>query len=171
MPVSVVAAKAHLRIDHNDDAVVEGLIRRGLISTGTRCRQSHRQPDLAVDMSAFADPVRSPLTPVRNSITYFDALNATQTAAGTGALHRRARQLRAAGAGAARPAVYARSMQSALFVAGHGAAAQFRTRGHLILLLVGHWYENREGVVVGPSVAPLPMAVEALLVAKKRWVV
>ncbi|WP_320188921.1 head-tail connector protein (plasmid) [Agrobacterium rosae] len=32
-----------------------------------------------------------------------------------------------------------------------------------ILLLVGHWYRNREAVVVGASVANLPFAVEALL--------
>lgn len=30
------------------------------------------------------------------------------------------------------------------------------------LLLIGHWYENREAVVVGSSVAELPFAVEAL---------
>lgn len=30
------------------------------------------------------------------------------------------------------------------------------------LLLIGHWYENREAVVVGSSVADLPFAVEAL---------
>lgn len=32
-----------------------------------------------------------------------------------------------------------------------------------MLLLVGHWYENREASVVGQSVAKLPMAVESFL--------
>lgn len=32
-----------------------------------------------------------------------------------------------------------------------------------ILLLVGHWYENREASVIGTTVAELPMAVESLL--------
>lgn len=32
-----------------------------------------------------------------------------------------------------------------------------------MLLLIGHWYENRESVVVGTIVADLPMAVEALI--------
>ncbi|MCW2485942.1 phage gp6-like head-tail connector protein [Candidatus Symbiopectobacterium sp. NZEC127] len=32
-----------------------------------------------------------------------------------------------------------------------------------MLLLIGHWYENREAVVIGLSVQPLPFAVESLL--------
>ena len=30
-------------------------------------------------------------------------------------------------------------------------------------MMVGHWYDNRETVVLGMSVAELPMAVNALL--------
>lgn len=37
-----------------------------------------------------------------------------------------------------------------------------------IKMMVGHWYKNREAVVVGPGAAPLPMAVDALL-APLRW--
>lgn len=32
-----------------------------------------------------------------------------------------------------------------------------------MLLLIGHWFENREAVVIGSSAAELPMAVEALI--------
>lgn len=38
-----------------------------------------------------------------------------------------------------------------------------------ILLLVGHWYTNREAVVVGLSAASVPMAVESLLWYRKRF--
>lgn len=34
---------------------------------------------------------------------------------------------------------------------------------HAIYMLVGHWYENRETVVVGTASSPVPMAAEALL--------
>jgi uncharacterized phiE125 gp8 family phage protein len=34
---------------------------------------------------------------------------------------------------------------------------------HAILLLVGHWYENREAVAVGATPAEVPMAVDALI--------
>lgn len=37
-----------------------------------------------------------------------------------------------------------------------------------IKMLVGHWYANREAVLVGTNSAPLPMAVDALL-APLRW--
>lgn len=32
-----------------------------------------------------------------------------------------------------------------------------------MLLIIGHWYANRESVVIGVSVAELPMAVHALI--------
>ena len=37
------------------------------------------------------------------------------------------------------------------------------------LLLIGHWYSNREAVVVGASVSAVPMAVESLLWYRKRF--
>ncbi|PHM22290.1 head-tail connector protein [Xenorhabdus ehlersii] len=38
-----------------------------------------------------------------------------------------------------------------------------------ILLLIGHWYENRTAVVVGQSAAIIPFAVKALLQPYKRY--
>lgn len=38
-----------------------------------------------------------------------------------------------------------------------------------ILLLVGHWYANREEVVIGASASQLPMGVVALLWTRKRF--
>ncbi|PHM73029.1 head-tail connector protein [Xenorhabdus sp. KJ12.1] len=38
-----------------------------------------------------------------------------------------------------------------------------------LLLLIGHWYENRTAVVVGQSAATLPFAVKALLQPYKRY--
>ncbi|HFS7074847.1 head-tail connector protein, partial [Enterobacter hormaechei] len=32
-----------------------------------------------------------------------------------------------------------------------------------MLLLIGHWYANRESVVIGETVSQVPLAVEALL--------
>ncbi|RTR01943.1 head-tail connector protein [Halomonas nitroreducens] len=38
-----------------------------------------------------------------------------------------------------------------------------------MLLLVGHWYENRESVVLGTIASDLPMAVDALIGPYKHY--
>ncbi|KPX09496.1 hypothetical protein ALO75_200090 [Pseudomonas syringae pv. coryli] len=38
-----------------------------------------------------------------------------------------------------------------------------------VLLLVGHWYANREAVVIGTITAEVPLAVERLLWYRKRF--
>ena len=49
------------------------------------------------------------------------------------------------------------------FVAGYGAASAVpATAKHLIRLLVGHWYDNREAMVVGTITKEIELAVEAL---------
>jgi len=56
------------------------------------------------------------------------------------------------------------------WVAGYGAAADVpQPIKQAILLLVGHWYANREAVKVGETVANIPMGVEALLNAYRVW--
>jgi uncharacterized phiE125 gp8 family phage protein len=57
------------------------------------------------------------------------------------------------------------------YVAGYGAtAASVPSRyKQAILLLVGHWYENREAVNIGNIVNTLPLAVDALLLSDRGW--
>jgi uncharacterized phage protein (predicted DNA packaging) len=38
-----------------------------------------------------------------------------------------------------------------------------------VLLLVGHWYANREGVALGITSTTVPLAVERLLMYRKRY--
>ncbi|WP_047537404.1 head-tail connector protein [Pseudomonas sp. 11/12A] len=38
-----------------------------------------------------------------------------------------------------------------------------------VLLLVGHWYANREAVVIGAAASQVPMGVNALLWTRKRF--
>jgi uncharacterized phiE125 gp8 family phage protein len=57
------------------------------------------------------------------------------------------------------------------YVAGHAAdSAEMAVIKHAILLMVGHWFENREEVVVGPSidVRQLPLGAAALLEPLRR---
>jgi uncharacterized phiE125 gp8 family phage protein len=57
------------------------------------------------------------------------------------------------------------------FVCGYGLAAAVPQRyKQAILLLVGHYYENRESVIVGQaSVSQLPQGVAALLRGERAW--
>ena len=56
------------------------------------------------------------------------------------------------------------------WIAGYGAAADVpQPIKQAILLLVGHWYANREAVKIGETVASIPMGVEALLDAYRVW--
>lgn len=49
------------------------------------------------------------------------------------------------------------------YVAGWAAEDTPAPLKAAVLLLVGHWYANREAVAVGDATAPLPLAVDALL--------
>jgi uncharacterized phiE125 gp8 family phage protein len=55
------------------------------------------------------------------------------------------------------------------FVAGYGEAEDVpQALRQAILLLVGHWYANREAVNVGNITTALPMSVEALVAPYRR---
>lgn len=41
--------------------------------------------------------------------------------------------------------------------------------GQAMLLLIGNWFANREGAVVGVSASEVPLAVEWLLAPIKKW--
>ena len=68
------------------------------------------------------------------------------------------------------PSTYAR--EDALrvtMVCGYGAASAVpQAIKQAALLMIGHWYANRETVAIGVSVAELPMAVHALLSPYRR---
>jgi uncharacterized phiE125 gp8 family phage protein len=50
------------------------------------------------------------------------------------------------------------------YVAGYGAAASVPQKyKQAMLLLIGHWYENRETVIVGTISGPIALAVDSLI--------
>lgn len=173
-PVSLVEAKAHLRVDHSDDdTLITGLIAAATDHldgwTGILGRaiitQTWRQ-----DFYRFTPQMRLPLHPVASvtGVTYYDGDNVQQT------LSTDIYELLTDGAGAyitrkadqAWPGTKNREAAiSVTFVAGEAAASAAIKAA--ILLAVGHLYENREAVSEG-SFGELPMAVSALIAPYRR---
>jgi len=157
-PVSLPEAKTHLRVAHNDeDALITGLVK----AATTQVEESLLWRSLVTRTLKWecaaqgAKTLTLPMPPVQ-SVT-------SATVDGS-------------------PVAYGLKSNSLVFdspvtgdleviyVAGYGDAAavpyNFKAA---ILLLVGHFYENREAVVLATQPAKLPLAVESLTLPWRAW--
>lgn len=182
LPISLTDAKLHLRVDHDDeDLLIEGLIKAatdhldGWTGMLGRCleEQEWRQ-----DFDRFEQVIRLPLWPINSisSITWrnragqiatidsddyalkFDALGA----------HVRFKD------GFSYPSgLYQSAAISVTFSAGcpqAGDPAESTVPAAIkatILLLVGHWYQNREAVS-DSGATELPLAISSLIAPYRR---
>lgn len=177
-PVATAEAKLHLRVDHTaDDALIEQLVTAARQRVENVTWRSLVTQTLELTLDAWPrcghiDVPRPPLQSV-TSITYTDAAG-TETV-WPSALYQVVTQGTPArivpAYGESWPTAASGSLRAAngiavRYVAGYGdAAAVPALLKAAILLLVGHWYENREAVIVGAGLTatPLPMAVESIL--------
>ncbi len=173
-PVSLTEAKAHLRVDAADeDALITSLIVavRQYVEQFTRRALVTQTWDMVLDCfpTAGGRPILVPKPPLRSvgSVKYIDAdgVEATWDSA-------KYRVDAKSQPGRITPAwgevwPTARFVTNAVtvqFDAGYGAASAVPTSiKQAMLLLVGHWFEHRESVVIGAPTAQVPMAVEMLL--------
>lgn len=190
-PVSIAEAKQHCRIDSSDDdgllagyilaarSYAEDYTRRAFISqtwdyridTALADGKCYGWPAVMMGGNYYPRIVlpKPPLISV-TSITYVDTSGVTQTLAADQYLVNpySMEGIIDPAYGVTWPQV--RNQMNAItvrFVCGYGSnpgdgQALERIR-QAMLLLVGHWYENRESVNVGNIVNELPMGVEALL--------
>lgn len=173
-PVTLAEAKLHCRVDHDDDDdLIEALIAAatghldgwsGILGRAI-ITQTWRQ-----DYGAFADKLRLPLSPAASitSITYYDGDNAQQTLATSvyGLFVDAAGPYVRLKPDQDWPGTYTRpDAVSVTYVAG--AAEALPAVKAAILLLVGHWYANREAVSA-EGMTDLPMGVSALLRPLRR---
>jgi len=176
--VSVADAKKHLRVDHSDDdTYIEGLVAAATAwldgpagwvgrSLGVQTLEAR-----VAGFGCYFERIELPCPPVIEilSVQYLDANGAEQTVDPSNYLSRDGEIWLKSTFLA--PAVYRDDpLPVAIqYRAGYGVPPDF-TENLLpppvkvaILLLIGHWFENREPVVFGQSIADLPFAVEALL--------
>lgn len=161
------AVKAHLRVDHADeDALIEGLIAAAVAMVdGPDGIGFAMQPQTwRLTLDRFPRIIHLGLRPVVSvdAITY-TAPDETEQTVPTADYHvtiagGQARIVEAIGAAwpslADLPGVV-----KVDFVAGEGVPAPLRAA---MLLMIGDWYENRQGASVGKEILPNP-AVEAIL--------
>ena len=170
-PVTLTEAKAHCRIDTTaDDTLVSSLITAARLWCESRLGQQIMPATYRCKIDAFTSHVVElpypPLTAV-SSITYVDSSGSTQTLSSamyttdTDSKPGRVFSVYAETWPTTRDQLQAITIT---YTAGYASESVVpQPIKQAILLLVGHWYENREASVVGVTSAPLVTAVESLL--------
>ena len=175
-PVSLSDAKAHCRVDTNaDDAYIASLIAAAreyseerldvtLITTTWEARYD------AFPLWELVLP-RPPMQPAAVTVTYRDQGGAMQTITSTGSAFQvdsfaTPGRIYPNYQGVWPPVRGDENSITVRWTAGYGAAGLSvpATIRHGILLLVGHWYANREAVTSGNAVE-VPMTFETLIAA------
>ena len=172
-PITLAEAKLHLRVDSSDDDdLITAQISAAREYVEAATGRALVQRTVALRLDAFpAGDIVLPLGRAVSvsSIGYIDTAGAAQTlAGGLYSADVNAQPARIAPAyGESWPSTRAQTAAvTVTFVAGYGAAAAVPAAAVVaIKLLVAHWYESREAVVVGTISGPLPMAVDALCAA------
>lgn len=175
-PITLAEAKSQLRVDHSDeDGKIEALIaaatsyldgRTGVLG---RCLVTQTW-ELTLDEFP-AEEIELPLGPVASvtSVTYVDIAGVTQTVSESDYYVDNA----SLSAWVLPEIEWPNTMQAAnavtvRFVAGTAVADVPPALKHALLLLVAHWYENRQPVSIGGAPVEMPFAVDALLVPFRR---
>jgi uncharacterized phiE125 gp8 family phage protein len=171
--IDLELVKQHLRVEHgDDDELIQAYLDAAVAHIDGPFGKLNRaiwEQTLELRQNTFSAPIRLPYGPVSAvaSIKYVDADGVEQTVSADDYL----------------------LTSDGYVVLAHGSSwprlrgdaegvrvrytAGFETVPSSILsavmLTVGHWYANRETVVVGEGAAEVPMAVEALLAPYRLW--
>lgn len=173
-PVSLVEAKAQARVEvADDDTLIGGLITaaRELVEEQTWRALVTQRWDLFLDAWPATDTVELPRPPLRSvvEVEYTDQAGVATVWASSNyvvdAVSEPGRlRLKAS---ASWPNVTLREVNGLRirFEAGYGAAtATPKIYKQAILLTVGHWYENREAIIVSGAIPKeIPLGVQRLL--------
>lgn len=170
-PVTLAEVKTRLRIDGStDDAGVTRLIKAATSHAESICRRAFVTQVWTLVLDAFpCGSIVLPLPPLQSvdEITYVNEAGATVVLASTeyvvdkagmiGLVHRAYQKQW--------PTTRAQPMAVRVkFTAGYGAAAAVPPDlVSALMLLVAHWDQNREPVVIGTITSAVPMSVDTLL--------
>jgi uncharacterized phiE125 gp8 family phage protein len=178
-PISATEAKLHCRVDHTtDDTLITNLITAARIY----CEKQQNRALVTQTWYLWLDKFPSkkyidiPLPPLQSvaSVLYYDTDDAEYTLSTedydvdinsfVGRVHLKYSK--------SWPTEVLRPSNAIVieFICGYGlAAAVPQNVKQAMLLLIGHWYANRESVLVGSVSKPLEMAVDNLLGFERVW--
>jgi len=173
-PITLEEARNHLRVDlDDDDPYIQGLIQaaREMAEAFTWRALITQTWELALDAWPEGDTIELPRPPLQSvdSIIYTDSDgNANTMPASDYIVDTRSvpgRIVLAPGASWPSESLRPASAIVVRFVAGYGKEPRDVPRAirHAMLLLIGHWYEQREQVIVGAIPREIPVGFRALL--------
>lgn len=158
-PVTRDEIKTQLRIDHSDeDTFIDGLITaaRKYVEEATFRALVTQTWKLNLEAWPTGDEIEIPKPPLQSvsSVVYLDEAGASTTWASSNYIvdadSPRGRVVLANNKSWPTETLYAVNPIQITFVAGYGLAAAVPAQlKHCIKLLIGHWYEHREGTITG----------------------
>jgi uncharacterized phiE125 gp8 family phage protein len=157
MTVSLPLAKQHLRVDHDDEnALITAYLAAAVAWVENYTGKKLTRGAVTQEESAFGCYItlfRGP-APASVTVAYTDSDGAGQTIADGLVVKNRLYP------NETWPSIATNTPITVTYTAGYTLTPS--DLDNAVLLLVGHWYANREAVNVGNIVAELPFAVEAL---------
>lgn len=178
-PVTLVEAKAQCRVDTStDDTYIASLIKGARLLCEAKLNRSFITTTWSVTFDAFpcgneAIDLPRPRLIAVSSVVYTDTNQQSQTWAGsnyTVDTKSEPGRIMPAYTGIWPAALSHINTVTVTYTAGYGADATFVPQSikQAILLIVGHWYANREQVLVGAISKEIEVSVDALL-GTERW--
>lgn len=182
-PVGLETAKLHCRVDiDDDDTLIEGLIQtaREWVEDVARRALITQSIDLVMDAFPGVSWINLPRPPLQSvtHIKYTDSDGNESTFSSDSYMvdtyEEPGRIVLNDGYSWPGDTLRAANGVTIRFVAGYGDEPEDVPQKYrqAILLLVGHWYENREAVsldMVRGGAMPVPMAVKSLVMVDRNW--
>lgn len=173
-PVTLTEAKAHLRVvDDSEDTLIAMLITAAREHCEDVARRTFVTQTYALTLDNWPDkPLALPLPPVAGitSIVYTDDNGNVATLATSVYVLDGGKLFVAPNQSWPSTSLRQYAGVKVTYTAGYGDAADVPSKyKQAVLLTLGHWFQNREAVVVGTSAKELPLAAKALLMTDRGY--